>query len=119
MLKDSDKKREIRQIRARRLKIKDLEKILTTSMKPRPPSQSQLKPALRYYSITFFEIAAQDNYVAAEKMRNTYLGLSMNHEKLLAVFGNTTRITRNKWTSSKACVHHRFRAVPQNRKNTV
>lgn len=34
MLKDSDKKREIGQIRARRLKIKDLEKILTTSMKP-------------------------------------------------------------------------------------
>ena len=85
----------------------------------RPPSQSQLKPALRYYSITFFEIAAQDNYVAAEKMRNTYLGLSMNHEKLLAVFGNTTRITRNKWTSSKACVHHRFRAVPQNRKEPL
>ena len=78
-----------------------------------------MKPALRYYSITFFEIAAQDNYVAAEKMRNTYLGLSMNHEKLLAVFGNTTRITRNKWTSSKACVHHRFRAVPQNRKEPL
>ena len=38
----------------------------------RPPSQSQLKPALRYYSITFFEIAVQDNYVTAEKMRNTY-----------------------------------------------
>ena len=78
-----------------------------------------MKPALRYYSITFFEIAAQDNYVAAEKMRNTYLGLSMNHEKLLAVFGNTTRITRNKWTSSKACVHHRFRADPQNRKEPL
>lgn len=28
----------------------------------------------------------RDNYVTAEKVRNAYLGLGMNHETLLAVF---------------------------------
>lgn len=30
--------------------------------------------------------AEGDNYVTAEKVRNAYLGLAMNHETLLAVF---------------------------------
>ena len=32
------------------------------------------------------KIADRDNYVTAEKVRNAYLGLGMNHETLLAVF---------------------------------
>ena len=32
------------------------------------------------------QIADRDNYVTAEKVRNAYLGLGMNHETLLAVF---------------------------------
>lgn len=35
---------------------------------------------------TYQKIADRDNYVTAEKMRNAYLGLGMNHETLLAVF---------------------------------
>ena len=32
------------------------------------------------------QISDRDNYVTAEKVRNAYLGLGMNHETLLAVF---------------------------------
>ena len=32
------------------------------------------------------KFAYRDNYVTAEKVRNAYLGLGMNHETLLAVF---------------------------------
>ena len=32
------------------------------------------------------KIADRDHYVTAEKVRNAYLGLGMNHETLLAVF---------------------------------
>jgi len=32
------------------------------------------------------KISDRDNYVTAEKVRNAYLGLGMNHETLLAVF---------------------------------
>ena len=32
------------------------------------------------------QISDRDNYVAAEKVRNVYLGLGMNHETLLVVF---------------------------------
>lgn len=49
------------------------------------------------------KIADRDNYVTAEKVRNAYLGLGMNHETLLAVFRHsTTRITGSRWASSKA-----------------
>ena len=72
MLKDSDKKREIGQIRARRLKIKDLEKILTASMRPHAPLSKPIETGVALLFHYFFEIAVQDNYVAAEKVRNTY-----------------------------------------------
>lgn len=49
------------------------------------------------------KIADRDNYVTAEKVRNAYLGLGMNHETLLAVSGSITRITKSRWASSKAC----------------
>lgn len=35
---------------------------------------------------SYQQIADRDNYVTAEKVRNAYLGLSMNHETLLTVF---------------------------------
>lgn len=35
---------------------------------------------------SYNEICEKDNYVTAEKVRNAYLGIGMNHKTLLAVF---------------------------------
>lgn len=40
--------------------------------------------------------ADRDNYVTAEKMRNAYLGMGMNHETPLAISASIMKITKNR-----------------------
>lgn len=41
------------------------------------------------------DICDRDNYVTAEKVRNAFLGMGMNHETLLAVFRQHNEVLHN------------------------